>query len=95
MNSILTLFSYLSQVLRNLEHTARVYDIYKHRLLMVFAASFPQGVALDPYARLLYYVDPGQRHIGVVSLESPKTQAVLVNQDLGNPRGIAVDHAAG
>lgn len=49
------------------------------------------GVAVDWIGRKLYWTDSTKDTIEVASLDNSTLRSVLINRDLVNPRGIAVD----
>jgi len=51
----------------------------------------PEGIAIDVISRRLYWADSSKDTIEVASLEDPSLRAVIINKQLVNPRGIAVD----
>lgn len=51
----------------------------------------PEGVAVDPISRRIYWTDSTKDTIEVASLDNPHLRAVVVKTNLVNPRGIAVD----
>lgn len=54
----------------------------------------PEGIAIDWVSRRLYWTDSSKDTIEVASLDNPKLRAVVVQGNLVNPRGIAVDPRA-
>ena len=55
---------------------------------------FPEGIAIDWVARNLYWTDSGKRVLEVASLDNPNLRRVLVDTQVRNPRGIAIDPTA-
>lgn len=51
----------------------------------------PEGIAIDVISRRIYWTDSVKDTIEVASLENATLRAVLINKNLVNPRGIAVD----
>lgn len=51
----------------------------------------PEGIAIDCISRRIYWTDSVKDTIEVASLEDPTLRAVVINKNLVNPRGIAVD----
>lgn len=51
----------------------------------------PEGIAIDSISRRLYWTDSVKDTIEVASLDDPSLRAVIINKQLVNPRGIAVD----
>lgn len=51
---------------------------------------FPEGIAIDWLSRNVYWADSGKRSIEVANLDS-KGKKTLFDEQLKNPRGIAVD----
>uniref|UniRef100_A0A0M3IQI1 EGF-like domain-containing protein n=1 Tax=Ascaris lumbricoides TaxID=6252 RepID=A0A0M3IQI1_ASCLU len=54
-----------------------------------------EGISLDWVARNLYWVDSSLNTIEVASLERPGARAVLIHENVDQPRGIAVDPRKG
>ena len=61
---------------------------------------FPEGVAIDWVARNVYWTDSGKKTIEVARLDDarsrskPITRVILFDEQLQNPRGIAVHPSA-
>ena len=61
---------------------------------------FPEGIAIDWVARNVYWTDSGKKTIEVARLDDarsrskPITRLVLFDEQLQNPRGIAVHPSA-
>lgn len=51
----------------------------------------PEGIAIDVISRRLYWTDSVKDTIEVASLDDPKLRTVIINKQLVNPRGIAID----
>lgn len=51
----------------------------------------PEGIAIDAISRRIYWTDSVKDTVEVASLEDPNLRAVLINKNLVNPRGIAID----
>lgn len=51
----------------------------------------PEGIAIDWISRRIYWTDSSKDTIEVASLDDAKSRAVIVQGNLVNPRGIAVD----
>lgn len=51
----------------------------------------PEGVAVDWISRRLYWTDSTKDTIEVASLDNATLRTVIINRNLVNPRGIAVD----
>ena len=56
--------------------------------------SSPEGVAIDFLSRNMYWTDSGFDRIEVANLDG-RNRHVLFDQDLVNPRAIAVDPVGG
>ena len=54
-----------------------------------------EGIALDWVGRNLYWVDSSLNTIEVANLENPAARALLVHENVSQPRGIAVDPRKG
>ncbi|VDK47362.1 unnamed protein product [Anisakis simplex] len=54
-----------------------------------------EGISLDWVARNLYWVDSSLNTIEVASLDRPDARAVLIHENVDQPRGIAVDPRKG
>ncbi|CAJ0930175.1 unnamed protein product, partial [Mesorhabditis belari] len=54
-----------------------------------------EGIAIDWVARNIYWVDSSLNTIEVASLEKPGARALLVHENVSQPRGIAVDPLEG
>lgn len=54
-----------------------------------------EGISLDWVARNLYWVDSSLNTIEVASLDRPGARVVLINENVDQPRGIAVDPRKG
>ncbi|RCN53216.1 Low-density lipoprotein receptor domain class A [Ancylostoma caninum] len=54
-----------------------------------------EGIALDWVGRNLYWVDSSLNTIEVANLENPSARALLVHENVSQPRGIAVDPRKG
>uniref|UniRef100_A0A158P9R2 EGF-like domain-containing protein n=1 Tax=Angiostrongylus cantonensis TaxID=6313 RepID=A0A158P9R2_ANGCA len=54
-----------------------------------------EGIALDWIGRSLYWVDSSLNTIEVAHLDNPSARAVLVHENISQPRGIAVDPRKG
>lgn len=50
-----------------------------------------EGIAIDWIARNVYWVDSSLNTIEVASLTSPNHRTVLINANVSQPRGLAVD----
>lgn len=59
--------------------------------LLVLDVESPEGIAIDAISRRIYWTDSVKDTIEVASLEDPGLRSVLINKNLVNPRGIAVD----
>eukprot|EP00095_Tigriopus_kingsejongensis_P011899 snap_masked-scaffold111_size354240-processed-gene-1.0 protein:Tk11899 transcript:snap_masked-scaffold111_size354240-processed-gene-1.0-mRNA-1 annotation:"hypothetical protein DAPPUDRAFT_314322" len=53
------------------------------------AMGFPEGLALDVAGRNVFWVDSGKRSIEVARMDS-KARSIIIEDNLWNPRGIAV-----
>lgn len=51
----------------------------------------PEGIAIDWISRRIYWTDSEKDTIEVASLDDAKSRAVVIQGNLVNPRGIAVD----
>lgn len=51
----------------------------------------PEGISVDWISRRIYWTDSSKDTIEVASLDDAKLRAVVVQGNLVNPRGIAVD----
>lgn len=51
----------------------------------------PEGIAIDWISRRIYWADSSKDTIEVASLDDAKLRAVVIQGNLVNPRGIAVD----
>ena len=60
--------------------------------VLLFAGSFPQGVAIDHTSQLLFYVDTGQRQIGALSLSNPDSHRVILEYGIDRPKTLALDY---
>ncbi len=54
-----------------------------------------EGIAIDWVGRNLYWVDSALETLEVCGLESPHYRAVVINQNITQPRGLALDPRAG
>ena len=61
------------------------------RVLINSSISHPESLAIDHFARNLYWIDSGLNKIEVVRLDSSHTRKVLFNSDLSHPQGLALD----
>ena len=50
---------------------------------------FPEGIAIDWISRNVYWADSGKRTIEVANIDT-KGKKVLIDEQIKNPRGIAV-----
>ena len=67
------------------------YDGTEKKVFISENIKSPEGVAIDWVSRRIYWTDSGKDTIEVASLDNATLRAVLVNKNLVNPRGIAVD----
>lgn len=67
------------------------YDGLGQKLFLKEDIVSPEGIAIDWISRRIYWTDSGKDTIEVASLDDANKRAVLVNKNLVNPRGIAVD----
>ena len=61
------------------------------RVLINTSISRPESLAIDHFARNLYWIDSGLDKIEVVRLDSSHTRKVLFDSDLSHPQGLALD----
>lgn len=50
----------------------------------------PEGIAVDPSSRNVFWVDSGARRIQVASMDNFQYTYTIVEDDLDKPRGIAI-----
>ena len=55
---------------------------------------FPEGVALDWVARNVYWTDSGKKTVEVARIDDPSVRRVLFDEQVKNPRGIAIHPSA-
>ena len=60
-------------------------------VLINTSISHPESLAIDHFARNLYWIDSGLNKIEVVRLDSSHTRKVLFTSDLSHPQGLALD----
>ena len=58
--------------------------------LLFVSVSVPDGLAVDPVSRLLFYTDAGNNDIRLMKVDG-FDEKVVVNSDLDQPRTIVLD----
>ncbi|XP_033120821.1 very low-density lipoprotein receptor-like [Anneissia japonica] len=62
---------------------------------VITVANTPDGICIDWVFNNMYWTDAGTNTIEVASLEDPSKRAILISEDLDEPRAITVDPRIG
>ncbi|XP_071953012.1 very low-density lipoprotein receptor-like isoform X2 [Antedon mediterranea] len=62
---------------------------------VITVANTPDGICIDWVYRNMYWTDAGTNTIEVASLEDPSKRAILISENLDEPRAITIDPRVG
>jgi DNA-binding beta-propeller fold protein YncE len=76
----------------NLNHFITFNNIITHKTVIL--GSIPDGLAVDPVSKLVFYTDAGNHLIALMELDG-SNHAVIVTKDIDKPRAIVPDPVNG